>query len=239
MTESIALDHYKKALRLIVDQEDTKTDNEILFHLNSAIELGLEESDEASALIFRSNIYIRSGNYESAKKEIEKALEINRRAEKKLSMLSYADAWISLAKIYELEEDYIETMACRQHLIKELPILYPTEEYLEGRNRFIAESYCEIARILLLQYRNEKATEEALSYLERACSIDTEFPDIYLMLALAYDDENVPKYHNLKKALRYYEQYLVVSAMEPWCTETEIIERREYIKGRIKSILED
>ena len=196
-----AQEHFTLALKLSVADEDDSRLDERLSHLNSAIDLGLPISDEAIARVLRGGIYKNQGLLAEAEAELQKALELNEKSEKKFSPLLYVSAYTNMAGVYEAMGDVERSI---RYLSERIEFL---EDYLEpDQSRVaIAGLYAEMGRISFVNSKEESEVEQAISYSQQALSNNPQHPDAHLALGLIYSREATfqPEY-----AIKHLEEYL-------------------------------
>lgn len=77
MAENKGDEHWIEAMALYSKAEGSESDEEILAHVDSAIELGLSTSEEAGIRVIRAGVFVRRERFSEAEAEIRKALELD------------------------------------------------------------------------------------------------------------------------------------------------------------------
>ncbi len=220
-----------KALIRQLRIEEEGAEEEVLNNWNLAINLGLPASDEATAHVFKGSILKRKKLLFEAKSETKLGLEIDKKNTKKLSYATFTLGYIDLAEILDetgYPEDAVQLL---KELIDILPIRYTPDEMPENP---LVSIYIELARILVMKFRNEEGANQAEFYLQKIIEANPVSPNPYLYYAILYDSKNKFKQHySPAKAIPYYEKYLLRSDAKTTVLDDETREWRGLVEKRL------
>lgn len=232
-TKSKGYDDYIKVIALELSRG---SDNEILWHANKAIELGLSTSEEVYVRTCIGSVYLRQGRLQEAETEIKRALKLDEESEKKLNALSYFCACRDLARIYEEKGDITLAIKCLEDTIVRMQARYdPNEE--KGA---IAMAFVELGACYL-RHRSKLISADDQAFLNFQRAMETcDISDVYMYLGILHGSKEIPKYYDPEKAIRYYEQCLTrIGSPESDDANTEVIRKMaekelEWLRREVK-----
>jgi len=228
MVESKGSKEIAKAMELWVTyrlEGSSEFDTEILRHLNSAIELGLDTADEARARRERGEIYLSQGHLSEAEVDLKKALELNNQSEEKMFSSEISGTWRNLSTLHMERGNRAQAIKCLEEGIKQLK-----DEYNQEDPEMLKWELVSLHRALAVKYWGHDNAQALLIY-QLALEIDPLNPPLHLLLGDFYCSEKVsPEFYNLQKAIEHWEQYLALEK------EDSTVDRKQ--KERVQKNLE-
>lgn len=198
-------EHYLKAKTLFIKANGEEFDDQILFHANLALELGLSPSKEAMLRLVRKGVYMRKERFLEAEVEIKRALELDR---KLIESFSYATTYKDLSHIYEKRGQMSRAIEILEKAIAEFGTLYNPDE--EGK--VMAILYSELGATYL-RHRSKLASadEQCFLNLQKALEVAPKYPDTYAYLGVLHGSKEIAKFYDPQKAIEYYERHLALT----------------------------
>lgn len=160
-------------------------------------------------------IYLINGNYEAAKIELIKALNLNNGSNEKIPARFVVRICEKLAIVCEKYGNKSESVQSIEEGIRQIQYGY-AQQTADEKDALI-RLYCKLS----LKYERHEHVK-ALSYLLYALNIDNNHPLPHGLLGWFYSSEKIPEYFNLEKTKRHWRTYLALKKSDDNKADTDM-----------------